>query len=201
MRDRIKHIIEQMCDRESFYLNVEPRITRAEIEEIENTLDVLLQVENLHGAEEGSPQIVYPLFYDLFVKQVAEHKEPVRVRPVSHNELQFPIARWGEQRHRVWLVGKDSGTVEGFFDVVSIIDVGMNFNYAFASPEEKHNYEDYQWEGLVVFHPEISEFRFAAFPWSGDIVVVLSPKRYFGWVCDELRRFGWDISVSDFLGN
>ena len=75
MRKRIKNIIRRMLNREDFYTNMSPRISLAEIDEIEELLGVLLQLDYVHGAEAGSPRAVYPLKWDEFEEKAKEKLE------------------------------------------------------------------------------------------------------------------------------
>lgn len=68
-RRRILNIIRRMAQGNDFYTNDSPRISKAEIEEI-NSLDynLWLQKEHTYGASAG-PIAVYPLHRDKFIKQ------------------------------------------------------------------------------------------------------------------------------------
>lgn len=57
-----------MLDGEDFYTNYSPRISRVEIEEVENAVDIALQIEHTHGAQAG-PIAVYPLHKDNFTEK------------------------------------------------------------------------------------------------------------------------------------
>lgn len=57
-----------MLDGEDFYTNNSPRISRKEITEVENALDIQLQRDHTHGAQAG-PIAVYPLHEDDFTEK------------------------------------------------------------------------------------------------------------------------------------
>ena len=65
LNPRTLHLIERLAQGGNLFTNSSPRITRAEIEEIETWVG-LLQIESVHGAERGSPRMVYPLDLEKF---------------------------------------------------------------------------------------------------------------------------------------
>ena len=71
MRKRILNLIRKLANGEELYTTDSPRITQAEIDEIEKRVD-LLQVESIYGAEVGSPRLVYPLFPERFKMKAKE---------------------------------------------------------------------------------------------------------------------------------
>ena len=76
-RRRILNIIRRMTEGDDFYTNLSPRISRAEIEEIDS-LGLRLQVEHTHGAQPG-PIAVYPLHKNEFKERAKEILEPIRL--------------------------------------------------------------------------------------------------------------------------
>jgi len=66
-----------MADGEDFYTNDSPRISRAEIKEVEDLLDSLLQIEHTHGAQPG-PIAVYPLHKDKFIEGANSFLESIK---------------------------------------------------------------------------------------------------------------------------
>lgn len=59
MRKRYKNILTKLLDGDWYYINMSPRISYKEIDEIRNQHDIWLQVESIYGAERGSPNAVY----------------------------------------------------------------------------------------------------------------------------------------------
>lgn len=80
-RRRIINIIRKMTQGDDFYTNDSPRISRAEITEVEKLLDVLLQIEHTHGAQPG-PIAVYPLHRDAF----RERAKPILESIIKHRK-------------------------------------------------------------------------------------------------------------------
>lgn len=70
MKRRIANIMRRMCNKQDFYTNGSPRISKAETKEIEQLTGCLLQHESIHGAERGSPIAVYPLHEKQFKEAV-----------------------------------------------------------------------------------------------------------------------------------
>lgn len=70
MKRRIANIMRRMSNGNDFYTNDSPRITNAEVKEIEQLTGCLLQHESIHGAERGSPIAVYPLHKQKFIEAV-----------------------------------------------------------------------------------------------------------------------------------
>jgi len=66
-----------MADGDAFYTNDSPRISRAEIKEVEKLLDILLQIEHTYGAQPG-PIAVYPLFKEKFKEQAKQFLESIK---------------------------------------------------------------------------------------------------------------------------
>lgn len=71
---RIKNTMRRMCEGEDFYTNANPRITNAEITEIEKVLDLTLQRDHTFGASAG-PIAIYPLDREEFKKRVEQMLE------------------------------------------------------------------------------------------------------------------------------
>ena len=59
-----------MADGDDFYTNAHPRISKAEIKEVETLLDTWLQKEHMSGAHAG-PIAVYPLDEEEFKEKAA----------------------------------------------------------------------------------------------------------------------------------
>lgn len=77
IRRRIKNIIRRMVNGEEFYTNRSPRISRAEIKEIDAIdVDLWLQTEHTHGAQPG-PIAVYPLHKDKFKERAKSILESI----------------------------------------------------------------------------------------------------------------------------
>jgi len=74
-RRRLRNIIQRLLDGDEYYTNLSPRISWAEIEEVQNALGTLLQVEHTHGAQAG-PIAVYPLHEDEFIEKAKEFLNP-----------------------------------------------------------------------------------------------------------------------------
>ena len=68
MRTRIKNLIIKLMNEEDLYVNLSPRISIKEIEEIEK-LGLSIQTEYIHGAEARSPRMAYALHIDEFRKK------------------------------------------------------------------------------------------------------------------------------------
>ena len=67
---RQQNLIKRFLNGEEFYTNFSPRITHAEIKELDN-LGLRLQCDHTHGAEAG-PIAVYPLIKEEFEKRAKE---------------------------------------------------------------------------------------------------------------------------------
>ena len=77
MRKRIKNLITKLMNGDDLYVNLSPRISIAEIEEIEK-LGLVVQTEYIHGAERGSPRMAYALKINEFrekAKKILEDDE------------------------------------------------------------------------------------------------------------------------------
>ena len=77
MRTRIRNLIIKLMDEQDLYVNLSPRISMKEIEEIEE-LGLQVQTEYIHGVEAGSPRMAYALHPDVFrerAKKILEGTE------------------------------------------------------------------------------------------------------------------------------
>lgn len=85
-----------------------------------------------------------------------DRKHRVRIRPSGHDYTDFPVAKGVEERLRLWLVSVDAGTVEGYVDILSQVDVAAAFDYASASKELRGilTADGYVWNGIEVFDPK-----------------------------------------------
>jgi len=72
-KSRIDRLIQRLAAGDEFYLNDSPRISQAEIDEIECRIGPL-QIESTAGADRRSPRAVYPLRIDAF--RVAASEPP-----------------------------------------------------------------------------------------------------------------------------
>jgi len=68
---RFENIVRRMLDGDDFYTNRSPRISRAEIEEIETRLGVQLQKDYTFGAIPG-PIAIYPVNKVEFAKKASK---------------------------------------------------------------------------------------------------------------------------------
>ena len=77
MRKRIKNLITKLMNQDDLYTNCSPRISHAEIDEIEK-LGLVIQTEAMHGAESGSPRVVYALHLDQFRERAKKILEEIK---------------------------------------------------------------------------------------------------------------------------
>jgi len=60
MRRRLRNLLLKLANGDDLYISASPRITKAEIVEIEMLTGILLQRESLYGVEPGfNPRMVY----------------------------------------------------------------------------------------------------------------------------------------------
>lgn len=72
-----------MLDGDDYYTNESPRISRAEIKEVEKALEIQLQIEHTHGAQAG-PIAVYPLHKKDFAEKAEKFLIPSSTESETH---------------------------------------------------------------------------------------------------------------------
>jgi hypothetical protein len=83
---RLKNIITHYLTGGEYYTNYPPRISKAEIKELESQLDIILQTEHTYGAQAG-PIAVYPLNKKEFNRKALEYLNPSTFR-IESEEIQ-----------------------------------------------------------------------------------------------------------------